>query len=144
MTQLTQSRLTKFENSQVRISSVLDIASAIASDLLDRSSLPDELEDLLGIDDEHQHESVKPIVKALINAQSEDAGDILAEVPIHGILLEVHTPIQRRVGEAVASSWSSCWYGYVYAETYEQALELAIEWAAAQHKSDLAAPKEGA
>lgn len=135
-----------FEQANLRMECVVDIASLIGSGSFERQFLPDNLDDFCcnECDPRVIHKSALEIMR-IIDNEGEDreafvVGEALLQSGKTGLLVKFATPVRKWVKgrDAYSASWGRYYTGWVYADTYEKAVELGLEWAQAIAADDKA------
>lgn len=144
MTTLTgRKRLAISEESLLRLSTVVDLASALGSSEYESpsNSLEDFLDNLISGDRSSSDASVDPLfdVADKFAGEDEDYDELahqLARANLLGFAVEFQTPVRREATESGCEfSWGRCYLKWFYAETIDDAWRLAQKWAEAERQA---------
>lgn len=136
-------RLAISEESLLRLSAVVDLASALGSSEYESpsNSLEDFLDNLFAGERRSSDASVDPLfdVADKIAGEDKDYDELahrLARANLLGFAVEFQTPVRREATESGCEfSWGRCYVKWFYAETIDDAWRLAEKWAEAERKA---------
>lgn len=136
-------RLAISEESLLRLSTVVDLASAFGSSEYEspNNSLEDFLDNLISGDRSSSDASVDPLfdVADKFAGEDEDYDELahqLARANLLGFAVEFQTPVRREATESGCEfSWGRCYLKWFYAETIDDAWRLAQKWSEAERQA---------
>lgn len=144
MTALTgRKRLAIAEESLLRVSAVIDLASALGSAEFEfpRGPLEDFLDNLMAGERNGSDASVGPLFEVAdkIPGDDKDYGELghqLARAKLLGFAVQFQTPIRSEATDNSCSfSWGRCYLNWFYAETIDDAWRLAQKWSEAERQA---------